>query len=260
MLTYGLQIATKPTGRTTKDTKASKIDDTAYDARVAARDAVTEKVEIVQKAMLCKDCNRPCYKSWDNKCCIYTHEYMTEHGKLLVSSLSTSTLYQAYLLVCQAKGEPGVVPNKVPDVMKSKLLDYVRPGRKSDRTGQADEEQARNAIVTDEVHGNPQNAMVRATEVRAYVGPLDFPLISMWLKKCEEGFERGCDKHEYSKLTPVFDANGCTRIDDIARMSSALIRELALEAGISITIGLANRVHEYATDDVMYVKKFGRLD
>ncbi len=100
---------------------------------------------------------------------------------------------------------------------------------------------------------------MHATEVRPRRGGVDFPLIADWLKKCEKHMERGRDDHEYSKLAPVFDANGCTRIDDITRMTTELIRELAAGQGVTVTIGLVNRVHQYALEDVMYVKKYGEM-
>ncbi len=90
-------------------------------------------------------------------------------------------------------------------------------------------------------------------------GPLDFPAIEKWLKICEEDFERGRDKHEYTRLVPVFSENGCTRIDDISRMSTELIWDLSARAGVEVTIGLVNRVHQYASDDVQLVKREGKL-
>ncbi len=107
----------------------------------------------------------------------------------------------------------------------------------------------------DVVHENvPVVASVHATEVRASQGSFDYPLISDWMKFCERHMERGRDKHEYSLLAPMFEANGCTRIDDIPRMTTTMILELAGVAGVGVTIGLVNRVHEYATEDVMRVK------
>lgn len=72
--------------------------------------------------------------------------------------------------------------------------------------------------------------------------------------------ERGRDHHEYSKLAPVFESNGCTRIDDLTRMSAEMIKQLAVEAGVDVTIGLVYRVHQYAADDVARVKRVGRLE
>ena len=89
--------------------------------------------------------------------------------------------------------------------------------------------------------------------------PLDYPTIANWLQICEEDFERGRDKHEYTKLAPMFAANGCTRIDDIPRMSTDSIKSLTVEAGLDVTIGLVNRVHDYAVEDVARVKHDGKL-
>ncbi len=70
-------------------------------------------------------------------------------------------------------------------------------------------------MPTEDVHEAPLPVPARATEVRALGGAVDFPLIADWLKKCEKHIERGRDNHEYSVLATMFDANGCTRIDDI---------------------------------------------
>ncbi len=74
------------------------------------------------------------------------------------------------------------------------------------------------------------------------------------MKTCEDDLERGRDHHEYTKLGPVFIDNGCTRIDDVARMSPESIKVLASDAGVAVTIGLVNRVHDYAVEDVARVK------
>jgi len=90
-------------------------------------------------------------------------------------------------------------------------------------------------------------------------GPLDFPRISQWLTACEEDIERGRDGHQYKSLVPLFADNECTRIDDIARMTPGVIRELSKEMGINASIGLVNRVHQYAVEDVAQVRLHGKL-
>lgn len=57
----------------------------------------------------------------------------------------------------------------------------------------------------------------------------------------------------------MFAANGCTRIDDIARLPVELIKQLAVDAGVEVTVALIYRVHEYAKEDVAEVKEKGRL-
>ena len=141
--------------------------------------------------------------------------------------------------------------------MKSKLLDYVRPGRKGKDSNVGEEEP--HPPVKEPHETSQQKPLSQQTEVRNSKMPLDFPLISSWLRKCEEDLERGRDRHEYTKMAPVFEANGCTRIDDISRMTTGFIKELAEEAGVAVTVGLIYRVHQYATDDVAQVKRDGRL-
>lgn len=150
------------------------------------------------------------------------------------------------------------MPNKIPSSMSSKLLDYEKPGKKTRVVSPSI--QADLWRVGGEAQTSTQMVPVPVeTEIRSYKGPLDYPTISAWLKICEEDFERGRDKHEYSMLAPMFEANGCTRIDDVTRMSTGLMKSLAAEVGLSVTIGLINRVHQYATEDVARVKSAGRL-
>ena len=84
-----------------------------------------------------------------------------------------------------------------------------------------------------------------------------YPTISSWLGECEGDLERGRDQHQYSKLAPVFADNGCTRIDDVARMTPELIMNLATDSGVIVTIGLVNRIHGYAVDDVARIRNGG---
>ncbi len=69
----------------------------------------------------------------------------------------------------------------------------------------------------------------------------------------------GRDKHEYTKLSPVFKEHECTRIDDITHMSVGEIRTLAAEMGVSVSLGLVNRVFQYASADVAMVKLKGKV-
>ncbi len=136
--------------------------------------------------------------------------------------------------------------------MTSKLLDYVRPGRKVHNSAQGAEPPAPPEPV--EVT-KASTAVVETT----FKGPADYPPIWSWLKMCEDDFERGRDKHPYSRLVDAFDANGCTRIDDITRMSPDLIKKLATEAGVEVTLGLVYRVFQYAAEDVVRIRKAGKL-
>lgn len=154
--------------------------------------------------------------------------------------------------------------------MTSKLLDYVRPGRKNRAAIHSD------ALMTSEATGigtheapplerspaeTRQNTPATSSrdEPPGHAGPLDYPSIANWLKRCEEDLERGRDGHAYSSLAVVFALNGCTRIDDIARMKKEEIKELSLERDVDASVGLINRVLHYATEDVARVKKFGKL-
>lgn len=146
--------------------------------------------------------------------------------------------------------------------MSSKLLDYIKPGKKSNASAVNCEEPLTTAPVFEPVpapelqhvqQAQPQQVQpqqVQPQHVPKVRIPKNFPQISKWLEKCEEDIERGCDNHKYSELAPVFSVNGCTRLDDITRLSTDVIRTLATEAGLKVTIGLVNRIHEYAVSDV----------
>ncbi len=156
--------------------------------------------------------------------------------------------------------------------MSSRLLDYERMGRRARQGSVAppiqhvDAPTAVAALVTPVAPIAPVAAIptpapnpMAPTDAIPLKGPLDFPAIVNWLNTCEEDFERGRDKHEYSRLAAVFAANGCTRIDDIACLSPDNIMALAAEVGVIVTVGLVNRVHHYAIDDVAHVKIAGKL-
>ncbi|KLO04636.1 hypothetical protein SCHPADRAFT_947561 [Schizopora paradoxa] len=224
---------------------STKKTDAVVDARTSAHDKSTASTEAVQVGMFCKKHRRLCYKKWDGKTCgSYLPEHVVDHADRL------------------ARGEPGVVADRVPAAMSSKLLDFVRPGRRNLAADLADAQAAVDA--TDEALRVPLPIEFPApaapvVEKPAYQGPLDYPTIQSWLKSCEDDLERGRDKHNYSALAVVFAVNGCTRIDDITRMSTMDIKTLAGDNDINITIGLINRVHAYAVEDVAKVKKKGKL-
>ncbi len=67
-----------------KNNKTTKQDE-LHEARDAAKDKLTESVQDVEKGMKCKNCGRVCYKTWDNRCAVYTNDFITDHAKLLVS-------------------------------------------------------------------------------------------------------------------------------------------------------------------------------
>lgn len=72
--------------------------------------------------------------------------------------------------------------------------------------------------------------------------------------------ERGRDKHDYTALLPVFTTNGCTRVDDVARLSTETLMSLAEKEGLVLTIGLANRVVDYAVHDVARLKRGKKIE
>ena len=146
---------------------------------------------------------------------------------------------------------PGVTANMVPAALTSKLLDYTRAGKQTKPKVEP--------MAHEEVQLVPTKVTGAVSTVEVHKGPLNFPSISDWLKMCEDDFERGRDKHEYSKLGPVFLENGCTRIDDITRLSTDLIRTMAGDSFVEVSIGLIHRVFQYAIDDVARVKAAGRL-
>ncbi len=142
--------------------------------------------------------------------------------------------------------------------MTSKLLDYIRPGRKNLSAAHAEAIAAteRAACIPLPAEDSPVVAPSPPTRIQ---GPLDYPSVKNWLRDCEEHLERGRDGHAYASMALMFAVNGCTRIDDIARMTSAELKELAKDFDLEVTVGLVNRVVRYAQDDVEQIKVAGRL-
>lgn len=81
-----------------KDTqgKGSK-QDVVNDAKDSARVKVVESTEKIQLGMKCSDCGRLCYKTWDNRCAVYTPDFIHDHATLLVSCRSFSAARSAYI-------------------------------------------------------------------------------------------------------------------------------------------------------------------
>ena len=113
----------------------------------------------------------------------------------------------------KAQGEQNVMAHRIPASMLSKVLDYERPDKESWKQVStslpisADDRQT-NAHISEERVTHEQEAWT-------FKGPLDYPAIVAWLLACENDLECGCDKHGYTVHLPVFEQNGCTRIDDI---------------------------------------------
>ncbi|KLO06297.1 hypothetical protein SCHPADRAFT_946195 [Schizopora paradoxa] len=269
------RAAAKGAGKTKKQPTEGKGTG-GNDPKTSAMDKVTIATQEIGVGMRCpRSHDRLCYLTFDGSCRTYTNEHVKEHAALL------------------AAGAPGVVANKVPPTMKSKLLDYFRPGKDARAVARAptdrdaEQAEAEAAIAAAAATAAPAVVPTAApavvpTAVPAVVpaavpvtapaevvmplaqpappsGPLDYPSIKRWMMFCEDDFERGRDKHDYGQLLPIFMANGCTRVDDVARLSVEIIQKLAEKAGIEVSLGLANRVHEYAVEDAALVKRYGFL-
>ncbi len=172
----------------------------------------------------------------------------------------------------QAANATDVVADKVPAQLTSKLLDYFRPGKNARSKARPDDRDLESVsnVATVAVAPAPDApvavapaAASRATAVVAppavAKGPLNYPTVKAWLLWCEEDLEHGRDNHNYTSLFPVFTVNGCTRVDDVARLSADSIMSLAEKEGVVITVGLANRLNQYANEDVARVKLEGKL-
>ncbi len=144
-------------------------------------------------------------------------------------------------------GEPGVVPGKVPSTMMSKLLDYIRPGRKNLLRCPRPKllPPPREPLVSHfplkialSLHRPPQRAF-RARWITPLSRTGSGTARSIW--------ERGRDGHAYASMALMFAVNGCTRIDDIARMTSAELKELAKDFDLEVTVGLVNSCGQVCT-------------
>ena len=146
--------------------------------------------------------------------------------------------------------------------MASRMLDYERPARGIQRNPPPTNSAANLPVDTNWTHPSSSPALntgPEKLETHAFPKiPRDYPTVETWLRTCEDDIERGRDKHAYLSLLPVFSANGCTRLDDITRVSAEQLRALASAQGIDATIGLTNRIHAYAVEDVARLKAAGR--
>ncbi|KLO04997.1 hypothetical protein SCHPADRAFT_896620 [Schizopora paradoxa] len=219
------------------------------DPRNSAKAKIEEATTAIQIGMRCKreHSTRLCYLKYDGSCGAYTHEHVLEHATLLAGNTAD------------------VVADKVPAQLSSKLLDYFRPGKDSRQKNRPDDRELESAsnvaapapVAPAPVAVAPVAVAVAPPAVKS--GPFNFPTIKTWLLFCEEHLERGRDKHDYAALLPVFTVNGCTRVDDVARLSCELLMSLAAKEGLELTIGLANRVVDYAVHDVARLKKGKKL-
>ena len=224
-------------------------------ARELANEKLIQATQKIQQGMFCVRHNRLCYKRYDGMCAIYTHKNVLEHAWKLVSTVF-SLLQTLSKTIFKVLGEPHVTANKVPASMTAKILDYERPG-KGTRGGKPFP-QAGLSVLQPDVPVLMPPAPVHRQETSFYPSPkrpLDYPAVSDWLKTCKDDLERGRDNHDYMALSPVFAVNGCTRIDDITRLSAITIKTLADEQGVNVTIGLTNRIHAYAVEDVARVRR-----
>lgn len=147
----------------------------------------------------------------------------------------------------------------MPDALTARILDFKRERQKTATDQPAETALAQPSAPPSSASFAPAPPSSASFAPAPTRGPLDFPSVANWLAACEDDLERGRDKHPYKSLIPMFSHNECTRIDDIARMSPELIRSLSREFGLEASIGLANRVYQYAVDDVAKVKALGKL-
>ncbi len=143
--------------------------------------------------------------------------------------------------------------------MSSKLLDFVRPGRKNRATLEAESLTEAAAQVPLPEEAAPQ-AVPAAPMPGGFKSSHDYPTIGDWLDRCARHMERGAVTDTTTHLWPlVFALNGCTRIDDITQLTPTEIRDLARDRDVDVTVGLVNRVLQYATEDVARVKANGEI-
>ena len=64
-----------------------KINDPSSAAKDSASDKIVQATQKIQTGMFCDRHNRLCYEKYDGSCGVYTHDYVLEHAKKLVSSL-----------------------------------------------------------------------------------------------------------------------------------------------------------------------------
>ena len=151
----------------------------------------------------------------------------------------------------KARGEPGVVADKIPPQISSKLLDYKREGRGK-----------RAASVSNDVPVIPEETVKTKQAPSADIptrAPLDFPTLTAWLRSCEDDMVRGRDRHNYTMLDGVFAAHGFTRIDDILLLSPETLMDLAKGEALNVPLALVHRVFKFAKEDIAILQGGGKL-
>ena len=142
--------------------------------------------------------------------------------------------------------------------MAPRLLDFERPPRVSRRIPSGVETGLPANVERMPVGSSSVPGIAEGSRSNVYhKSLLDYPTVETWLRGCEDDIERGRDKHAYLSLLPVFSSNGCTRLDDITRFPADQLRTLAGDQGIDASIGLVNRIHAYAVEDVARLKVMG---
>lgn len=158
----------------------------------------------------------------------------------------------------KARGEPGVVANKIPPTISSKLLDYCREPRKS-RIASGSKLPEANSPVVAEPPVQTSTRESRASEASTHRAACDYPSLKAWLRSCEDDLVRGRDSHNYTDLENVFEGHGFTRVDDITMLSPEAIMDLARGEGVNVTLALVHRVFKYAKEDVNFIQSGGKL-
>ncbi|EJD07047.1 uncharacterized protein FOMMEDRAFT_26164 [Fomitiporia mediterranea MF3/22] len=159
------------------------------------------------------------------------------------------------------QSEPGVVPNQVPASMSSRLLDVSTRRRKTQHPGVTQPNTEVSSISTlseagDSISETPKDNPPNPT----HSGPLNYPTVDVWRRYCQQHIERGRDAvHTYTSLIFVLQKNDCTRLDDVARLTTEELCSLAMECEVEASIGLVKRVVAYAHEDVAKVKNDGYL-
>lgn len=157
----------------------------------------------------------------------------------------------------KARGEPGVVANKVPLTISSKLLDYSREPRKS-RVASGSMQPETMTVDAEPPVQTPAQA-AHGSDGPARRVTHDFPSLKSWLRGCEDDLVRGRDRHNYTDLENVFAGHGFTRVDDVTMLTPEAIMELAKGEGVNVSLALVHRIYKYAKEDVDIIQSGGKL-
>ncbi|KAL5496012.1 hypothetical protein ACEPAH_3105 [Sanghuangporus vaninii] len=186
------------------------------EAKLAVRDALSQKVSKISAAFDCRTHRRPCYTKYDGRHGVYSMENMKVHAQLLLSETR------------------GVTVHEVPEQIK--LLDFHKPSKAS--RAQPDGSAFKFSMFAET--GVAESSI--------------YPTMTNWLRMCQGDPSRAETGMDYEGLAQFFKESQITRITDLANFTWSELMAAGKAQGTDISAGLAMCMTTYAKVDVAAIK------